>query len=256
MIDIHLHPLPHVDDGAADWPEALEMARMAVADGVRHWVATPHWTGTSGETEKTRDTFALLREKLAHEGLPLDVHLGNEVVLTPDLPEALREGRALTLAGTDYVLLETAQFERGAYVHSALFKLQSHGYRVILAHPERVPSWQSDVADLRELVYRGCYLQVNAGSLAGSFGKPAQKTAERLLRLGWVSFFASDAHSPDRRPPLLRQAVERVRQLAGSAAAEAMVSGNPGRLLCGEYVPPVTPESEPRSRFRWLPWMR
>lgn len=256
LIDIHLHPLPFLDDGARDWSEALDMAQLALEDGVRQWIATPHWTGRPGETEKTQETLAALREKLQEHGIPLQVHPGNEVVLTPDLPEALKEGRALTLAGTEYVLLETAQFESGAYIHSALFKLQSHGFRVILAHPERLPTWQSDQDDLRELVYRGCYLQVNAGSLAGCFGRAAQRTAERLLRLGWVSFLASDGHSPDHRPPLLGEAVARARELIGAERVEELVNGNPGRLLCGEYVPLVTPEIRPPSRFRWLPWFR
>ena len=42
MIDIHTHILPGIDDGARDLEEALEMARLAVADGIRVMVATPH----------------------------------------------------------------------------------------------------------------------------------------------------------------------------------------------------------------------
>ena len=34
MIDIHCHMLPGIDDGAADIEEALEMARIAVEDGI------------------------------------------------------------------------------------------------------------------------------------------------------------------------------------------------------------------------------
>jgi protein-tyrosine phosphatase len=255
VIDIHLHPLPFLDDGAAGWDEALEMATDAVEDGVEAWIATPHWTGRVGERDKVTATAAELVQRLEQQRISLQVYVGQEVILTPDIAEALGEGRALTLAGTKYVLLETAQFERGAYVESALFKLQSHGYRVILAHPERLPSWQTDQRDLRELVYRGCHLQVNAGSLAGSFGSAAQRTAERLLKLGWVSFLASDGHSPDHRPPLLSAATERVAQLIGAEAVDKLVNENPRRLLAGEYLPPVTPEAEPR-RFSWLPWLR
>jgi protein-tyrosine phosphatase len=255
VIDIHLHPLPFLDDGAADWDESLEMAVDAVQDGVEAWIATPHWTGKQGERDKVTAIAAELVERLERQLVRLRVHVGQEVILTADLVEALAEGRAFTLAGTRYVLLETAQFERGAYVESALFKLQSNGYRVILAHPERLPSWQTDQRELRELVYRGCYLQVNAGSLAGSFGSAAQRTAERLLQLGWVSFLASDGHSPDHRPPLLSKARDRAAQIIGEEAVEKLVHDNPRRLLAGEYLPPVTPEVESR-RFSWLPWLR
>ena len=45
MIDIHSHILPAVDDGASNEQEALEMAKVAVADGITHLFATPHHQG-------------------------------------------------------------------------------------------------------------------------------------------------------------------------------------------------------------------
>src|SRR6516162_11738731 len=42
MIDIHCHPLPGLDDGAKTLEDAVEMCRMAAADGITHLVATPH----------------------------------------------------------------------------------------------------------------------------------------------------------------------------------------------------------------------
>ena len=42
VIDIHCHLLPEVDDGPKSWDAAVEMCRMAAADGITHAVATPH----------------------------------------------------------------------------------------------------------------------------------------------------------------------------------------------------------------------
>jgi protein-tyrosine phosphatase len=42
MIDVHSHILPSIDDGTESMEEALKMARLAVADGIRVMVATPH----------------------------------------------------------------------------------------------------------------------------------------------------------------------------------------------------------------------
>jgi len=42
VIDIHCHILPEVDDGPKSWDVAIEMCRMATADGITHTVATPH----------------------------------------------------------------------------------------------------------------------------------------------------------------------------------------------------------------------
>ena len=40
--ELHFHLLPGIDDGPRDDREAIELARLAVADGTRRVVATPH----------------------------------------------------------------------------------------------------------------------------------------------------------------------------------------------------------------------
>lgn len=258
VIDLHCHVLPFIDDGARDWEMSLEMARTAYEDGIRQVVATPHWTGTAGETEKVLGRLEELRSQLAGAGLKIKLHAGNEVILVPSLIEALKEGRAFTLAGSTYVLLETAQLEHGAYTQNALFQLQASGYRVILAHPERVTSWHGYLGDVRELVQRGCYLQVNAMSVTGGFGRAVKKAAEELLKQGWVSLMATDAHSPTSRPQVLGPALERVAELIGEERARALVEENPARVLCDEQLPYVDVEAgQSRSRrfsFPWWPW--
>ena len=42
MIDLHSHILPGIDDGAKTLDVSLEMARMAVADGIHTMACTPH----------------------------------------------------------------------------------------------------------------------------------------------------------------------------------------------------------------------
>ncbi len=229
----------------------MAMCRMAAADGIRQCVATPHWTGAPGELECMQDRLRELRERIAAAGLALEVRLGNEVVLVPQLLEALRTGRALTVAGTSYLLLETAQLEMGAYVDRALFQLQSHGYRLILAHPERVRAWHARRMDLGELVQRGCRLQVNAGSLLGEFGPEARRQAEWLVRSGWVSLLATDAHGPDIRVPRLSPAIRRCAGWLGEKAAQALVEEHPARVLGDEELPLIRPEARPRMRFRF-----
>jgi protein-tyrosine phosphatase len=255
MIDTHCHLLPNVDDGPKDWETALRMVSLAQADGIRQVITTPHWTGVPEETERVRRRFAEFQSRC--EGL--EVFLGQELVLMPQLLTSLQEGSALTLAGSAYLLLETAQLEFGAFKHQALFQLQSHGYRIILAHPERVPGWQREPSELRKLLERGCYAQVNAGSLTGSFGRSAQRAAESFVRRGWVSLVASDAHSDSGRPPLLSAAVERCEALVGERATELLVTDNPARVLCNELLPYPNldePERERAGRRWFWPWGR
>ena len=42
MVDIHCHILPGIDDGAETMEQSVEMAEMAIADGITHVVGTPH----------------------------------------------------------------------------------------------------------------------------------------------------------------------------------------------------------------------
>ena len=43
MVDLHCHILPGIDDGSKDIEETLEMARIAVSEGVHHIICTPHY---------------------------------------------------------------------------------------------------------------------------------------------------------------------------------------------------------------------
>ena len=77
MIDIHAHILPGVDDGAKNWEQSLEMARLAVEDGITAMVATPHlYKGRSvGSSHlNTREIIlqhvAQLKDKLSEEKIP------------------------------------------------------------------------------------------------------------------------------------------------------------------------------------------
>ncbi len=249
MIDIHCHLLPNIDDGASDWDEALAMARLAVEQGVEQCVVTPHWTGAVGEVETVQQRLAEFKTRLGEAGVPLRPHAGQETLLLPGLRDSLAAGRALTLAGSTYVLLETANIASGAYLHSALFELQSRGYRIILAHPERVATWHRDAGDLWELARRNCLLQVNAGSLLGEWGHAVRSQAEELVKLGWVSLLASDAHSITHRRCRLGEAAERVERLAGAEVREIVTCTNPDRILLDQDIP--APEFLPPTRRLW-----
>ena len=68
FIDMHVHILPGVDDGAEDIKEMEEMLKIAYSEGIRCIIATPHHHPRRGKEspEVLRKKAALLR-KSAHE---------------------------------------------------------------------------------------------------------------------------------------------------------------------------------------------
>src|SRR5690606_1801389 len=97
-----------LDDGAASVAMSVEMARIAVADGITHVACTPHIVpGVYDNDKKTiaRAIEALARE-LADRGIGLSLEIGADIHISPDLPEQIATGNAPTLGGGRYFLLE------------------------------------------------------------------------------------------------------------------------------------------------------
>lgn len=250
-IDVHSHLLPGIDDGAPDWETSLKMARVAVADGIGTIVATPHWPLDRNPTAgpRVRALVVEAQERLTAAELPLRVLPGHELAVSWEMEASLATGDALPLGDSHFLLLETPYLGIPPYLRDLLFRLQSCGYRPILAHPERNADVQDDPRCLEELVDAGCLLQVNAGSVLGQFGSRPQRTAMKLMTRGWVQLLASDAHSPKGRPPRLEAAAQMAAKWIGSEAAQSLIGAGPFAVV-QDMMPP--PFCTPRPAG-WLP---
>lgn len=235
MVDVHAHILPGLDDGPPDLATSLAMCRMAVADGVTHMAATPHFCPPfyrHGPAEIGR-TVAELALALSREGIPLRLYPGGEVSQQADILALARQGLLPILGNTGrYFLLEPARGARRALPGLAA-QLRPLGLRPIITHPERLEGSPRGWSWLRRLVERGCLVQITAMSLTGGFGDQARERAEDLLARGLVHLVASDAHSPRGRPPLLSPARQRLSELVGQPAAQRLLYQQPLAVLEG-----------------------
>lgn len=215
--DMHSHALPGLDDGAEDWEESLEMARVAVACGTTRMVLTPHYLAGVYEPEAAtiRSLTAEFRKRLLAAGVSLVVLEGCEAFLSPEIPELLGAGRLTTLADKGgYVLVELPAGELPSWAGQVLFHIRVRGVVPILAHPERNVVLSARPQLLQAFIQQGVLVQVNGASLTGHHGRAAQKAAEQWLRYGWVHMLGSDAHAPQGwRSPDLRAAIARLRRL-------------------------------------------
>lgn len=245
MIDLHCHILPGLDDGPQSMEESLSMARKAFEDGIRTIVATPHTLDglyTNAFTEISSGVVGL-QDALASEKIDLRLCVGADVHLCPQLMARIEKGDAVTINNAGkYLLLELPPQSIPAAVKDEIFSLRLNGITPIITHPERHPVIQREISILYELISLGALGQVTAMSITGDFGGMVMACAEAMLAHRLVHLIASDAHSPDNRPPVLSPAVEAAEEILGShEEAERMVKGWPALILAGDPVEAPAP---------------
>lgn len=234
MIDIHSHILYGVDDGSKNIEMSLKMARIAYESGVDTIIATPHcmpgmYNNTAGE--KLENRFQALKEALQDYGIPVHLRKGMEILVTERSVKLLEEKKLWSLNGSHYLLVEFSFDEDPRYCNEELSEIQKKGYIPVIAHPSRYYFVQSDPQIVYEWYKKGYGIQVNKGSLLGSFGRKEYDCANRLLRHGVVSCVASDAHRQDSRTPDMAEVRDFLYNRYGGEYAYMLLEENPKRIL-------------------------
>jgi tyrosine-protein phosphatase YwqE len=80
-------------------------------------------------------------------------------------------------------------------IDAIIFELQTSGYKVILAHPERYPFWAHNFNRFETFKNKEVFFQVNINSLSGYYSPGAKKIAEKLIDLEMVEFVGTDCHN-------------------------------------------------------------
>jgi protein-tyrosine phosphatase len=257
VIDFHIHILPDIDDGPPTLAAALALARLAVDDGIATVVATPHGP-TSGQghryrVELVQQRLATLRAALREQRIDLEVLPGSELHYHPALVQHLAAGHVLPCGEGRAVLLECPNSHLPGGLDQLIFELQVAGYRVVLAHPERIKPVRKDPNILIPLIERGVLMQLTADALTGKQGHNLQQATETLLTHGMAHLLATDAHGPPpRRTPHLAEAQQYAATLIGEQAAAALVDDTPAALLRGEMPHLAAPYPVPSARRRWF----
>lgn len=238
QVDLHLHLLPGVDDGARTEDESVAHARRMVAAGVREATVTPHvaeaWpldvTSVAART-------AALAVRLDAEGIALRLHPGGEV--HPDRVDALSEAELAAVAhgppGARWVLLEVPFAGIGEPFVASLGRLRDRGYGALVAHPERA---EGGLDRLWPELSRGTVLQVNVGSLTGAHGEASRRRGEWLVRNGLAFVLASDGH-PGTRDELLADGAAAAARLGVSSVATWRLTETNPRFLLRDGMPRV-----------------
>lgn len=257
--------LPGIDDGAPDLRTALAMARAAVADGIRVVACTPHiypglYENDKAGIRKALDQFA---EQLRRRRIPLQLVIGADVHLAPDLLARLEAGKVPTLHDSRYLLLEPPHHVAPPRFETSVFAMVLAGYVPVITHPERLTWIEGHYPVFKRLAERGVWMQITAGAVTGRFGKRPRYWGERMLDEGFAHLLATDAHDADARAPRLAEARDAAAARVGDAEALRLVMERPQAILRNldpalvslPHVSAAAPRSGPWQRvqemFEW-----
>lgn len=240
MIDIHAHILPGLDDGAENLRETLEMACIAVENGIDVMIATPHCNipdvYENYFDEKLIKTFQSVQAVLEEEEIPLQLLLGMEVYATPDMKQLLAEKKLLPLNNSRYLLVEFPFEGELEFLEETLQTVLDAGLRPIIAHAERYECIQADVYALDKWKERGVLIQVNKASLVGKFGKRSYETAHIMMRRRMVDVIASDCHRPYHRTPVMMDVYMALEKQYPRSYLELLFHDNPEKICRDQEV--------------------
>lgn len=193
--DMHSHMIPGIDDGAPTVEDSIAMIREFQALGFQNIVTTPHIKSDYYPNDSTIIMNGLndLRRALTANNINFTVRAAAEYYVDDRFMEMMEAGPLLTINNNE-VLIEFSFVFEPMRLKDILFKIQTKGYKPIIAHPERYNFYHQKPGIYRELKDRGCLLQLNAIALTGYYGRAVKEVAERLLKEKLYDYCGSDMH--------------------------------------------------------------
>ena len=197
MKDIHSHLLYGIDDGSKDIDESISLLKDMEKAGVEELILTPHYVEDSKyncNNNSKEKIFNTLVKEAKKEKININLYLGNEVFITPNLIKLLERGEIRTLNNSRYLLFELPMRQNDNSLSQIVNDLVRKGYIPVLAHPERYKMVQDHPNVLEDYLRSGLLLQGNFTSLFGKYGRKSEKTLKYMLKKEWITFLGSDTH--------------------------------------------------------------
>ena len=234
MIDFHTHILPGVDDGSKDFEETKKILLESKEQGFSKIISTSHYAIDCYEVPEYKRREMI--EELNKENDFPEIFLGSEIFLTFNIVDLLKEYKASTINGSNYVLFELPLRHHFTNLKDVIYKLKENNYRLILAHPERYSVIQNDFNLLYELQDLGVLFQVNYGSILGIYGFNAKQVVKKMLKNNLVSFLGTDVHKANTIYPKLPKALKKISKIISEEELYDLTTYNAERVLNNEEI--------------------
>ncbi|HMO39137.1 MAG TPA: hypothetical protein PKC76_05950 [Saprospiraceae bacterium] len=211
-VDIHSHLIPGIDDGADTVETSVHLIRQLQALGYRHLITTPHIMSDlyPNTREDILGGLAILQQAIQNAGLDITIDAAAEYYMDEHFEAIVRDNNMLTLPG-NRVLVEMSFVTAPPNLYHNIFRLQTKGYKPVLAHPERYLFLKKDFSQYQRLKEYGCEFQLNLLSLTGYYGAPVRELALKLLKAKLIDFVGTDLHH--------ERHIERLQQLLQDKSA-------------------------------------
>lgn len=234
MIDIHNHLLYGIDDGSLSLEDSIDVLKDLEKCGYTDIILTPHYITCSRYTSSKKDNLNLLeklKKEVKKDKININLYLGNEIFMDDDIVELLKRGIISSLNDTKYLLIELPMNGEYPNYQEVFSFIQSKGYKVILAHPERYLSFQEDFDLIYELSDMGLYFQCNLESIIGRYGSHAKKVITRMLKENMVSYLATDIHHKKSDYSTFSDAKKEILKYISEEEFDKLTKDNPKKLL-------------------------
>ena len=231
--DMHNHFVYGVDDGCADQETMLRLLKALEENHITQLISTSHITPGQRHfpMEDYQAHFAEAQELIRNEGLHMQIHTGHEILYTDAAARYLREGKALTLAGSEYALVEFMPGEKYERLTEAAYKIRNAGYYPVFAHIERY-ACLSDLKRIEELRDRyDVRMQVNCSLFVHKQGFLRKHWIKNVMKNDLIDYVSTDTHDLPGREPCMAKCYDILVKEYGEDTAQALTHDNAQELL-------------------------
>lgn len=238
MIDIHSHILPNIDDGSRSIDETFNMIKEAQSVGFKAIVSTSHYMENYYETDTPeREVWVnAIYENLKAKDIDIKLYLGNEIYLSENLVNLLKQNKASTINDTSYVLFEMPINIEPMNLYDVIYEMLQNKLVPILAHPERYTFVQQDPDLIFDLVQKGVLMQANYGSFIKQYGTKAQMIAIKLLQNNLIHVLGTDSHRQNTIYPRIPEILKELIGYIGEERLNELTTINPKLILNNKKI--------------------
>lgn len=238
MIDFHSHVVYDVDDGAKTLEDTVDMIKEAENAGFTDIIATPHYMENYFEKDASeiKEKIEKIQQELREQKIKVNIYQGNEIYISSDIIENIKNNICTTLNDSKYVLFELPMNTKPHNIEEIVYLILADKKIPVIAHPERYDYIQKNPNSLIDLIDEGVLLQANYGSIIGQFGKDSKKTLEKLLKNNMIHFFGTDVHRKESLYLRMDKIKKELRKVISDNKIEELTTLNPKLVLENEKI--------------------